>query len=709
MIMLKRIMHYLLISGAMLFYLSSYAQIDGSQKCYVRVGSLQSHFSAYGSERAWNNTYYEGLIWPADYPFQDNAVIKRSWAAVRDFKDKNGAHWSHYGVLYTLDAEGVGLFPMELKQSSKFKPPDVFVDGNDLKVIFAGEIDTIDANQIADRIITNVVNSSMGLTMTRKIYAFSQQYHDNYFIKEFTFTNTGNADWDPEIELTDTLRGVRIGWGTRYSMGREANWTIGDGQSWGKHTWVTRRGEDYALHYQEAITPEDPIVDWLRAGFSWAGQGENNAFDNIGGPDVTGSGRLTSPHHAGSVVIHVDRSAADNNDWIAQPVFLGWHAGDTYPSIGDQRVEDAPAMSDLYDMLSGNPYGGDQGKIGDITRMDEKHLTSITDPKDPWTVHNDGGGTNVMMTYGPFDLGPGESITIVEAEGINGLSRKMCELIGERWKKAYDTSGDNGPFDLPNGNETSDRNKFKNSWVYTGKDSIMLTFGRAKRNYDSGFNIPQPPLPPESFTVESGGNRIFTSWLASPSESDADFGGYRLYRAIGKPDTTFEEIFACGVGTNNPELSYSFDDMSPVRGQNYFYYLVAFDDGSENNTDLNPHGSLHSSHFYTKTTEAANLKRKAGTTFEQIRIVPNPFNIRHEAFIKQPDKLAFYDIPGVCTIRIYTERGDLVKTIEHNDGSGDEYWFLNTDKRQVLVSGIYIAHFELPDGRSTFRKFIVVR
>ena len=53
------------------------AQVDETLKRYVKVGSLQSHFSAYGSERAWNNTYYEGLIWPANYLYQDNSVIKR--------------------------------------------------------------------------------------------------------------------------------------------------------------------------------------------------------------------------------------------------------------------------------------------------------------------------------------------------------------------------------------------------------------------------------------------------------------------------------------------------------------------------------------------------------------------------------------------------------------------------------------------------------
>ncbi len=44
---------------------------------YIRIGDLQTRISAYGGERAWNNLYYEGLKWPAQYPYGDNFVIKR--------------------------------------------------------------------------------------------------------------------------------------------------------------------------------------------------------------------------------------------------------------------------------------------------------------------------------------------------------------------------------------------------------------------------------------------------------------------------------------------------------------------------------------------------------------------------------------------------------------------------------------------------------
>lgn len=687
----------------------AWSQVDGAMKRYIKVGSLQSHVTAYGSERAWTGTYYEGLQWPAEYPYQDNSVIKRHWIACQDFTDHRGDYYSYLSNYFVASDVGITLFPMELKQSTRFMPPEIYVDGNELTGIFLNQIDTVDANQIPDRIVTNVVNTYMGLTQERTFLAFSQQYHDNYFIKIFRFTNTGNVDDDPEIELTDSLKGVRIGWGTRYSLGREAGWEVDGAQSYGKYSWVTVRGEDYAQNYTEEITLDDPIKQWIRSGFQWLGQSDLSTWDNIGAPDRGGSGRLASPHHTGVAILHVDVSATDSSDDVNQPVFLGWHAGDQYPTPYLPDPDHVDDYAATYSMLSGNPYPS--AGAGGTSRLDEENLESITHRLSPWQTHGYAEGTNLMSSYGPYDLAHGESIVIIEAEGISGINRQLCEEIGARWKAAFDDPTDNGPFTLPDGSSTTDEDEYKNSWVYTGKDSIMLTFSRALRNFDAAYMIPQPPQPPTNFTVESGGDRIYLSWLASPDEGSADFGGYRLFRAIGKPDTTYDEIFACGAGTDHTELVDFFDDTTPVRGQSYYYYIVAFNDGTNNVTQLNPQGSLHSSKFYTMTTEAAVLKRQAVDDLDKIRVVPNPYNIRAAElqYTGEPNKIAFLDIPGQCTIRIFTERGDLIMTIEHNDGSGDESWNLITDHRQTIVSGIYLAHFDLPDGRSAFRKFIVIR
>lgn len=702
---------------------TAFGQVEATDKKYIRLGSLQSHISAYGSERAWNNVYYEGMRWPALYSYQDNAVIKRSWIGCQNFKDELGRDYNEYAIYITAGFVGEALFPVELSQVAKYNTPQVYVDGDNTTSIYAGDVDEVDPTIIADRIITNVVNTSMGLTMTRRLYAFSQQYHDNYFIKEFKFENTGNIDYDDEIELSQSLEGIRVSWGTRYSGSREASFNVGGTASWGKHMWVTRRGETYAANAGTAISENTPTsgLEWLRYAFSWLGQRAENAYDNIGGPRVTGSGRLTSPHHIGEMVLLVDYDKGGPDFDKTQPVVLGWHAGDTYPAIAGVIPAQAPEMTKVYTMISGNPYQD----MGGTNRMYEDNETNVTNQMDPFTIHNDGGGTNIWIAYGPFDLDPGESFTIWEAQGISGLSREMCEEIGFRWKKAYEDPNDKGPFDLPNGSTTDDKDVFKNLWIKTGWDSIAQTMSRAKRNFDSGFNIPNPPAPPDFFDVTSGGDRISLTWTPSPDEASPDFGGYRIYRALSKPDTTFELIFECGKGTGN-DLVNAFDDISPVRGFVYYYYIVAFNDGS-NNSDglLNPTGELYSSLFLTRTTKGAYLRRQAGESLSEIRVVPNPYNLKARTlnYPGEPNKIGFLNIPAFCTIKIYTERGDLIQTIDHSDGSGDEFWNLITSSRQTVVSGIYIAYFEVAEnyrhpqtgkllykkGDSTFRKFVVIR
>ena len=691
------------------------AQVPESQKRYVRVGSLQSRFTAYGSERAWNDVYYEGLMWPADYSYSDNAVIERQWIGCQDFNDSKGQHWTEFGVYFAMAYAGNSLFPMENKETAKIDLPTVYVDGVDVNAPYREDIDEIDPNQIPDRIVTNVVNTSMGVTMTRRILAFSQQYHDNYMIKEWTFKNTGYVDATTNKVLNATIKGFRFGFGVRYSVSREGSMRIGGEQSYGQHTWVTRRGEDYPAHASDVLTEASPIPQWLRAGFCWAGQSLNNTFDNLGGPYVLGDGRLCAPQFAGIVTLHVDVSATDKSDDPNQPNTLGWHAGDTYPDLGDMSIGKAGAHNYLYMMLSGIPYGG-SARGNPSERMDEVYMASYPDP---YKVHGDGGGTNLWINYGPWDLAPGDSVVIVVAEGVSGLDRAKCYEVGRRWKLAHDNASDNGPFTLPTGSTTTDEDVYKDDWFYTGKDSIMLTFSRAKRNYDSGYQIPQPPLPPPLFNVTSGGDRVSLSWVASPSEGTAGFAGYKLFRAVGKPDTTFDVIATLAPGVTQ------FDDITAQRGFSYYYYISAYNDGSNNTSGTpNPTGVLMSSRFYTKTNQPAYLRRQAGESLADIRIVPNPYNIASVdmQYPGEPDKIMFLNIPGHCEIRIYTENGDLINTISHEDGSGDQAWNSITSSRQVVVSGIYIVHFTVTEdytdpvsgkgykkGDSAYQKLVIIR
>jgi hypothetical protein len=689
------------------------SQVPGSREKQILIGSLQNHWTAYGSERATANGFYRGLQWPAQYPATDNYVIERHWMGARDFIDEDGRSWDYYGIHSTLGYVDVSIFPLRHDHIKRFDPPTVLVDGIDIKGHYQAEIDGSDPDQIPDRITYNEYNTSMGITVERKVLAFSQEYHDNYFIYEYTFTNTGRIGYSDEVKIENTINGFMVTWQPRYSVSREGGvHSIGGPQTWGQHTWVTKRGEDYPQRAGEQLTENDPIPHWLRAGFSWAGQRAANPWDNVGAPHRAGDGRLMSIQHAGRVVLHADKSTTDKSDDPNQPHTLGWHAGDTYPSVGDMSPGAAPQMARLYRMLEGNPHDG----LGGNYRMDEAYLESNPDPS---TVHGDVGGTNLWMAFGPWDIEHGESIRIVIAEGVSGLDRQMATQIGRQWLRA--TRGeDDGPFELPDGTTTTDENRFKNEWVYTGKDSIMKTFGRAYRNFNSGYDIPQPPLPPPLFEINSGGDRISLEWVGSPSEVDPDFAGYKIFRAVGKPDTTFEKIGTVGPGTR------SFDDTDARRGTAYYYYIVSYNDGSNNTSGgPNPIGELHSSRFYTMTTEPAYLQRAPGRSLDDIRVVPNPYNIRSRRiqYPGEEDKIMFLNIPGKCTIRIYTERGDLIETINHDDGSGDAAWHSLTEHRQTVVSGVYIVHITVMEdqhdpetgellyraGETAFQKFIVIR
>lgn len=721
-LILRGIVLTLILAG---FFTILQAQVQATDRRYIRIGELQNHYTAYGSDRAWNNSYYEGLQWPAGYFNQDNSVIRRQWIGCQDFTSPKGEHYDRFAITFAEGNVSTALFPVQLKQIAKFPISTIYVDGVDISAPYASEVDEIDPTILPDRIVINKVNTLMGLTITRTVYAFSQQYHNNYFIQTWKLENTGNTDYDDEIELNAPLKGVRFSFSVRYAVSREGSFAINGSQSWGKFSWATKRGESWPLHQNDSITEANPIVDWIRCGFEFAGQCPTNSFDNIGGPYITKDGRLAAPQHAGIAILHVDKSPADRADDAAQPNTLGWHAGDTYPGVSSYTLDGAPSMSILYDVISGNPYMG----LGGTNRFDETYMATKPDPS---TVHNDGGGTNVWSCYGPWDLQPGESITIVEAEGVSGLSRQMCEQIGRRWKKAYLDPADTGPFTLPDGSTTTNKDTYKNSWVFTGKDSILETFGRALRNMQSGYQIPQPPLPPPVVDVSSGGDRITISWTPSPSESEPGFAGYKVFRAVGRTDTLFSEIYSGG------KEARSYSDVEATRGISYYYYVVAFNDGSNNSSgECNPTGPLMSGRYYTQTSQPAYLRRQAGSSLEDvvdaqgniispgIRIVPNPYDIKSRKlqYIGEDDKIMFLNIPGQCIIRIFTERGDLVHRIDHTNGSGDESWNSVTSSRQVVVSGLYIAHFEVTEdqrdpatnevlykkGETAVRKFVIIR
>ena len=93
---------------------------------------------------------------------------------------------------------------------------------------------------------------------------------------------------------------------------------------------------------------------------------------------------------------------------------------------------------------------------------------------------------------------------------------------------------------------------------------------------------------------------------------------------------------------------------------------------------------------------------------DEVRIVPNPYIVYHEAQRSSAEKRIFFQyLPEDCTIRIYTIGLDLVKTIVHGSG-GVEQWDLRNERGNLVASQLFIARIEASNGASATKKFAVV-
>jgi len=703
----------------------TFSQVNSADNTWMAIGDLRSWYSSGGCEIEVGRTFetktqQDGLQWPAQFRNQDTEAAKALWIGCKNYNDPAAGRPFDYKVVHAgprLLDENNEFIPQVFKMYGKFEHPLVTVDGEAATELdYLEDIDTgedpgaINPNLISDRMLLNVVNTGIGLTMTRRIYAWGNQNHSNYFIYEYVFTNTGIYDKDGSAH-NQTLNDVLFHWQYRYAVAKEAcaygGYWLPQNATWGRNTVNDQTGHGLGPRAATARNAPRPNST-LRTLFSWCGNHSgwspsvNNIGTMIGAPKYGGDGHLGASQFVGTVVLFADDPNNIGSDSPDQPSSTYHFDSDDALASGNSAFNAAKMQAEYFFMNSGYPTPVHADAVGDNNA-------------DEWGIS--GGGYSQTHTFGPYTIAHGDSIKIVLAEAVAGLNRDSVYSVGANWLNW--ANGNSGTYTLPGGSTTDDGDAYKNAWVFTGVDSLFKTFERAKDNYDNYFSqglpIASPPLPPAQFAVNTGGDRVVLTWS---NESEAThFAGYNIYRAKFKPDTTYELI-----KTINGSGVYRYDDLSPQRGFDYFYYITAFDDGT-----VDPGGNvLESSKFYTMTSAPAFLKRLAGTNLNDIRIVPNPYNIsarkiQFGANGPGEDRIMFYNIPKICRIKIFTERGDLIKTIEHTDGSGDQEWKQLTSSRQVVVSGLYIAHIEvledqydedklvLKKGDSVIKKFIIIR
>ncbi len=551
----------------------------------ITIGQLQSWYRADGSEPEIGRTglvpdQQDGLRWPAQYKWQDTQAAKALWIGTKNYTDAEqyGEAFFPYKVVHVgprVSDPSSEFMPVEFKMVGKKEIPVVVVNSHPASQLnLTDGLDEIDPELYCDRKIYNVVNTSIGLTMTRTISAWSQQNHDNYFIYDYVFTNSGNVDTDQDIEQNVVLQDVYFFFQYRYAPTREAcsygyHW-LPQSCTWGHSTMLDARGEIPA-----AGDPFQAIFAWLGKHSQWQGPG-----DNIGAPNHSGDGRLGAAQYVGVVKIHADKSTTDKNDDEYQPMTTQYIGSDDPITSANDQFNALKMEEEYLAMSAGHP--------------EVRHADAVGDGFANFFGGTSGGYSHVQG-FGPYTINPGESIHIVLAEAVAGLSKEMMFEVGANWLN------NNTPFQMPDGTTSEDRDAYKNAWVYTGQDSLFNTFDKAIANFQSGFVIPEPPPQPGTFEVYSSNDHLKLYW-ADNAEQTPNFAGYAVYRAVGSNDTLFEHIFNCGLNTDHPEIVNQYDDYDVLQGSDYYYYIISFDDGSTNNSI-----PLKSSMFWTRTSEPAFL------------------------------------------------------------------------------------------------------
>lgn len=169
------------------------------------------------------------------------------------------------------------------------------------------------------------------------------------------------------------------------------------------------------------------------------------------------------------------------------------------------------------------------------------------------------------------------------------------------------------------------------------------------------------------------------------------------------------------------EYECSIDDLLP--SVPYFINVTAFDFGSpeSNLQPLETSRTVAAIQGYPEGTDDPGADGK-----KAIYVYPNPYRLdakyRAQSYEgvgreDRPDDrvrlINFANLPAICTIRIYSLDGDLIRQLDHRFDEDDplathDTWDLITRNTQLVVSGIYYWTVEDEKGNVTIGKFVII-
>lgn len=593
----------------------------------------------------------------------------------------------------------------------RFGYPEQIIDFEPLSIPDFGTIDPGEMGEFSyDQIVEVTSENILGVQLQRKVMAWSQSLNDDYVILDVEFSNvSGDTLANFYINIESNGENTFHSTGSNPQLrGEEAIMTS---YTW-QHYYGGRVGDSLRVFYE--YSADDPAI----------------VGDDMGKPAITQDGRLAFPKFVWYSVLHASRTpytdpVNDEDDFLQPKVtYVGKSnlipyndESDEYGSKNYWAIRGA--YSKFMPMSGDTILGTFHGINSDETDSpDFSYLSAIS---------KNNNNSKMYSSFGPYTFLPDQKIRLVFASGYSGLSLEKGKEIGHKW---FNGTLENPPilldnyigyfpenFAFPDG--ATEQDLRKDRWLSTGIDSLMKSASRAKWNFDQDYKIPMSPPPPSRIEITGLGTGVELKWEDTDAENMSSFAGYRIMRRVSKMDSVFYEVVYNSDSTDKA-VKHLFIDSTVIVLAQYYYYIQAKTRVAEN--DMTAHPSTRGKIMYSNRVLHPNLKPVFPPYFSQddlskIRIVPNPYNINDPLLENMgwTDRrgLMFLNLPAEVTIKIYTENGDWVRTLNHYSPpevlAGNKLWDMITRNQQVIQSGIYIAVFETPDGRSSMQKFLVIR
>jgi len=519
-----------------------------------------------------------------------------------------------------------------------------------------------DPSLLAEEIVTGAHHViDLDVDVAHKSMVWSYPKYDDFVIHEFTITNTGSTP------LTNLHFGTRLGcWVTQKGDWLGAGTENDEKYGWDEDHQLFYIYDDWSFRWED----ESPIQFNYGPGPQRGDIGD--AADLL--PDAR-THELLSPGYLTSICL--DPAGANIYQNILE--YLGQVTSSEAP------IEDRMA------------------RLG--TDPPSRFLEVMThqQPRMSWDEARAAGGEGgnkferrpeLVVSCGPHNLAPGASVTVVFAEVLGEMDRAKI---------------------VEGGVENIDR------LAVESKAALLANVEACRELYSNGYDVADPPPTPtngeNSLQLTPIGGGIEIAWPPIPEDyrdPDAgvnDFAGYRVYRStyfVTGPWTLIKDIPKDQATIKDGMVVFTDSDL-PLGVGNY-YTVTSYD------VDGNESGKVNPNRYPVYPLRAPNPDFP-----KKVYVVPNPFR-QHSGLLGAGEdlRIEFIGLPAKCTIRIYTLAGELVREIEHDDGSGSEAWgsiktldYQTNRWMQYVAPGFYIflveSHVPGQEGETYIGKFAIIR